>query len=353
MNLLIVLNCERKLYILETDPLKTPDANARASELTSFKKYEDDARDVNKLGAKSDKVIFGGYPKETRGYEFYHPSNNKIFVARNGTFLEKEFLSAITSGRKVDLEEIREPQEEVPIVLEPEQRDQAIEPQIAQDIPRSMSISKKRSLPMTPGTVLSKSQSPSTPEQKELMMKVPYASAIGSIMYTMICTRPDVSFALSVTSRYQGSIGEAHSTAVKNILKYLRNTKDAFLVYGGEEELKVVGYTDASFQTDRDDSKSQAGYLFCLNGGAFSWKSFKEDTTAIRLQRLSTYLLPRQLRKLFGSRSSLLNLEWFLVLMTLCRCFATTLGPLHKHRNRDLTRKPNIWYDAITSYEKS
>ncbi|VFQ73937.1 unnamed protein product [Cuscuta campestris] len=99
-------------------------------------------------------------------------------------------------------------------------------------------------------------------------------------MYAMICTRPDVSFALSVTSRYQGSPGEAHWTAVKNILKYLRNTKDAFLVYGGEEELKVVGYTDASFQTDRDDSKSQAGYLFCLNGGAFSWKSFKEDTTA-------------------------------------------------------------------------
>ncbi|VFQ90798.1 unnamed protein product, partial [Cuscuta campestris] len=90
----------------------------------------------SKLEPKSDKVIFVGYPKETRGYEFYHPSDNKIFVARNGTFHEKEFLSAITSGRKVDLEEIREPQEEVPIVLEPEQRDQEIEPQIAQDIPR-------------------------------------------------------------------------------------------------------------------------------------------------------------------------------------------------------------------------
>ncbi|VFQ90816.1 unnamed protein product [Cuscuta campestris] len=46
MNLRIVLNCERKLYILEMDPPKTPDANARASELTSFKKYEDDARNV-------------------------------------------------------------------------------------------------------------------------------------------------------------------------------------------------------------------------------------------------------------------------------------------------------------------
>ncbi|VFQ85200.1 unnamed protein product [Cuscuta campestris] len=54
----------------------------------------------SKLEPKSDKVIFVGYPKETRGYEFYHPSDNKIFVARNGTFLEKEFLSAITSGRK-------------------------------------------------------------------------------------------------------------------------------------------------------------------------------------------------------------------------------------------------------------
>ncbi|VFQ76171.1 unnamed protein product [Cuscuta campestris] len=53
-----------------------------------------------KLEPKSDKVIFVGYPKETRGYEFYHPSDNKIFVARNGTFLEKEFLSAITSRRK-------------------------------------------------------------------------------------------------------------------------------------------------------------------------------------------------------------------------------------------------------------
>ncbi|VFQ78776.1 unnamed protein product [Cuscuta campestris] len=59
MNLRIVLNCERKLYILETDPPKTPDANARASELTSFKKYENDARDV-----KYD----SGAPKAPRGH---------------------------------------------------------------------------------------------------------------------------------------------------------------------------------------------------------------------------------------------------------------------------------------------
>jgi hypothetical protein len=67
---------------------------------------------------------------------------------------------------------------------------------------------------------------------------------------------------------------------VKNILKYFRRTKDAFLVYGGEEELTVMGYTDTSFQTDKDDSKSQSGFVFTLNGGAVSLKSFKQDTVA-------------------------------------------------------------------------
>ena len=53
-----------------------------------------------------------------------------------------------------------------------------------------------------------------------------------------------------------------------------------FLVYGGEEALGVKGYTDASFQTDLDDSKSQSGYVFLVNGGAVSWKSSKQETVA-------------------------------------------------------------------------
>ena len=53
-----------------------------------------------------------------------------------------------------------------------------------------------------------------------------------------------------------------------------------FLVYGGEDGLSVRGYTDASFQTDKDDSKSQSGYVFKLNGGAVNWKSSKQDTVA-------------------------------------------------------------------------
>ena len=97
------------------------------------------------------------------------------------------------------------------------------------------------------------------------MSEVPYASAIGSIMYAMICTRPDVSYALSVTSRYQSDPCKEHWKAVKRILKYLRSTKDMFLVYRGDKDLVVKGYTDASFVTDSDDYKSQSVYVFILN----------------------------------------------------------------------------------------
>jgi hypothetical protein len=145
----------------------------------------------------------------------------------------------------------------------------------------SLQDSKKGFLPMSHGVKLSRTQGPSTREDQERMSKIPYASAIGSIMYAMICTRPDVSFALSMTSRYQSDPGESHWTAVKSILKYLRRTKDMFLVYGGQEgSLVVNGYTDASFQTDVDDFRSQSGFVFCLNGGAVSWKSSKQETVA-------------------------------------------------------------------------
>ncbi|GJS87457.1 retrotransposon protein, putative, ty1-copia subclass [Tanacetum coccineum] len=71
---------------------------------------------------------------------------------------------------------------------------------------------------------------------------------------------------------------EPHWTAVKNILKYLRNTKDMFLVYGGNPstELRVECYCDAGFETDRDDTKSQTGYVFVLNGGAVDGESYKQ-----------------------------------------------------------------------------
>ena len=76
----------------------------------------------DKLGPKSDKCKFVENPKETKGYRFYHPTENKVFVARNAIFLEKEFLSKGNSGRVIDLDEVREPQ----TVSEPEEEPELV-----------------------------------------------------------------------------------------------------------------------------------------------------------------------------------------------------------------------------------
>ena len=122
-----------------------------------------------------------------------------------------------------------------------------------------MDQSKKGFLPVLQGVKLSQTQCPTTVEDREKMKVIPYASAIGSIMYAMSCTRPDVCLAISLAGRYQSNPGVDHWTAVKNILKYLKRTKDLFTVYGGDKELVVNGYVDASFDTDPDDSKSPTG----------------------------------------------------------------------------------------------
>ena len=102
------------------------------------------------------------------------------------------------------------------------------------------------------------------------MAQAPYASAVGSLMYVMLCTRPNIYFAIGVVSRYQSNPSLEHWTVVKHILKYLRRTKDYVLIYGGDE-LIPMGYTDSNFMSDKDLRKSTFGHVFTLGGGAMSW----------------------------------------------------------------------------------
>nr|GEY83783.1 hypothetical protein [Tanacetum cinerariifolium] len=141
-----------------------------------------------------------------------------------------------------------------------------------------MENSKRGSIPMQEKLKLSKSQGASTPAELKRVQNVPYSSAVGSIMCAVRCTRPDVAFAQNVTSRFQQNPGDIHWNIVKNILTYLINTKDMFLVYGGDlkRELRVFCYTDVGYLMDADDLKSQTGYVFILNSGVVDWKSAKK-----------------------------------------------------------------------------
>uniref|UniRef100_A0A2N9FUY1 Reverse transcriptase Ty1/copia-type domain-containing protein n=1 Tax=Fagus sylvatica TaxID=28930 RepID=A0A2N9FUY1_FAGSY len=143
-----------------------------------------------------------------------------------------------------------------------------------------MHNSKPIDTPMEKGCTLSLDQCPKNDEEKNQMSKVPYASAIRSLMYAMLCTRPDICFAVGMVSRYQSNPGPAHWRAVKRILRYLRGTSDHALCYHGGD-LRLTGYSDADWASDKDERKSTSGYAFILGGGAVSWCSKKQSCIAL------------------------------------------------------------------------
>ncbi|CAL2248437.1 unnamed protein product [Prunus armeniaca] len=81
--------------------------------------------------------------------------------------------------------------------------------------------------------------SPKTPEEVKQISNIPYAYAIGSLIYATMCTRHDISYVVSITCMYKSNPGLEHWNVVKAALKYLRRTKDMFLVYRGSPELLV------------------------------------------------------------------------------------------------------------------
>ncbi|KAK8631738.1 hypothetical protein V6N13_028518 [Hibiscus sabdariffa] len=380
-----------------------------------------------KLEPKPHKCIFVGYPKETKGYYFYNPKENKVFVARTGVFLEKEFLSSKRDRRNIELEEVQQQQvtepevEQISQIVEENSTNLETQPLrrstrerheperygflvtshgdvilVDQDEPKtyqeavsspdsekwleamrsemdSMSSNQVWTLVEPPegikpigckrvfkkktdmdgnvqtykGRLVAKgfrqihgidydeTFSPiamfksirillaiaAFHDYEIWQMDVKTAFLNGKLEEDVYMTQPEGFIApenAGKVCKLQRSIyglkqasrswnlhfndaikefgfirnedepcvykkanpGEGQWIAVKNILKYLRRTKDVFLVYGGEEQLSIKGYTDASFQTDKDDSRSQSGFVFCLNGGAVSWKSSKQDTVA-------------------------------------------------------------------------
>jgi hypothetical protein len=111
-----------------------------------------------------------------------------------------------------------------------------------------------------------------------------YLSIVGSIMYAALGTRPDIAYAVSVLSRYNSKPYTSQLTAAKRVLRYLKGTADAKLVFPGRASADIpvlIGYTDSDYTMDRADRKSQGGYIFHTNGAPISWQSRKQRLVAL------------------------------------------------------------------------
>ncbi|GJZ35815.1 retrovirus-related pol polyprotein from transposon TNT 1-94 [Tanacetum coccineum] len=117
----------------------------------------------------------------------------------------------------------------------------------------------------------------------ERMSKVPYANVVGSLMYLMVCTIPDIAYAVSIVSRYLANPGKNYWEAVKWILKYLKGTADVGLVYGRDQgkHVDVDGFVDADYAKDPDKGRSITGYVFMVHGCVVSWKATLQHVVAL------------------------------------------------------------------------
>ena len=107
--------------------------------------------------------------------------------------------------------------------------------------------------------------------------------ALGSLMYPMLGTRPDLGYAIATLGRHAANPGPDHQRALERVLRYLRATADHQLVLGrsASSSPTLLGYADADWASDINDRKSTSGYVFTLGGGAVSWNSKKQTTVAL------------------------------------------------------------------------
>ena len=100
------------------------------------------------------------------------------------------------------------------------------------------------------------------------MSRVPYASVVGSLMYAMICIHPVICYVVRLVSQYQSNPGQKHWMTVKRILRYLKGTSNYMLCYKGKKDLRLIGFSDADWGGDVDQSKSTSGCAILLNDSA-------------------------------------------------------------------------------------
>ncbi|GJZ97607.1 retrovirus-related pol polyprotein from transposon TNT 1-94 [Tanacetum coccineum] len=166
----------------------------------------------------------------------------------------------------------------------------------------NMQDCKPISTPFATNIKLSSKMSPSSEKGRMKMSRVPYASAVGSLMFAMICTRPNIAHAVGVVSRYMAEPGREHWEAVKRILRYIKGNSCCIMIWesGFKNKNFVKGYVDSDYAGDLDGSKSTTGFymeelgheqekitLFCDNQGALYLArnpAFHSKTKHIRVQ---------------------------------------------------------------------
>ena len=131
--------------------------------------------------------------------------------------------------------------------------------------------------PLATSLKLVASESPTT----DPALQRRYQSIVGSLMYAMLGSRPDICFAVNKLSQFGSNPDEEHLAAAIRVLQYLKSTQDMRLLYDGNNGSELIGYSDADWASDPDTRRSTTGYVFQINGGTIAWATQKQRTIAL------------------------------------------------------------------------
>jgi len=137
-----------------------------------------------------------------------------------------------------------------------------------------------------------------------------YRSMVGSLMYLMVASRPDLASSVGIVSRHLSNPSEEHLTAAKRILRYVKGTKNYGLVLGPTEGPFLYGYTDADWGNDIDTRKSTTGYVFYARSGAISWCSKRQSTIALSSTEAEYIALCTSVQEAIWIRSLLVEVNY-------------------------------------------
>ena len=135
-------------------------------------------------------------------------------------------------------------------------------------------------IPLDPNIKFTESDLPKADDPLNASRKSAFLEIVGSLMYAAVCTRPDITFAVTFLSQFSMNPGEKHLTAALNVVRYLRGSRTLGITYGINKQLQPVGYSDSDWAR-QEHRHSTSGFVFTLNGGAISWSSKKQPIIAL------------------------------------------------------------------------
>lgn len=118
-------------------------------------------------------------------------------------------------------------------------------------------------------------------DEDTVLTEHPYRELLGSLMYLMLGTRPDIAFAVNKMSRYQDKATDTHWSYLKSILRYVNGTSDYKLIYRDDNDVPLSGFVDSDWANDKGDRKSTTGFLLHVYGNLVVWCSKKQQLVTL------------------------------------------------------------------------